>query len=153
LIDTSFGAGALIGAVIAPRLVASRSVERPWVVVGMLGVAVGWAIIALTPWFALVLVGSFVAASLDSVGNVAGYGIVQRHAPDAVRGRVIGAQVTAGLGANMVGFVVVGPLVEALGPQTVYGLGAVLSLIAAATFAIPTSREPTDSSQRLQASG
>ena len=40
----------------------------------------------------------------------------------------------------MVGFALVGPLVEALGAQTVYGLGAVLSVIAALTFAIPTGR-------------
>lgn len=140
LIDTAFGAGALVGAVAAIRIVRSR--ERAWIVVGMLGVALGWGMIALTPWFALVLVGSFIAAGVDALGTVAGYGVVQRRARDAVRGRVLAAQVTAGLGANMIGFLAVGPLVEALGPQTVYGLGAVLSVLATLVFVVPTARTP-----------
>lgn len=62
----------------------------------MLGVAVGWGMIALTPWFAWVLVGSAIAAGLDSIGTVAGYGLIQRRTPDAVRARVFAAQTTAG---------------------------------------------------------
>ena len=136
LIDTSFGAGALLGSLLAARLV--RSSARAWVATGMLGVAAGWGMIALTPWFALVLVGSAIAAGLDSIGTVAGYGLIQRRTPDAVRGRVFAAQSAAGLSANMVGFVIVGPLIEALGPQAVYGLGGIVSLVATLTFLIPT---------------
>jgi MFS family permease len=142
MIDTSFGVGALLGSLLATRLVGSR--ERPWVVAGMLGVAVGWAMIALTPWFALVLVGSALAAGLSSIGDVAGYGIVQRRSPDAVRGRVFAAQASAGLGANMMGFVVVGPLVQALGAQAVYGLGAAISVIATLCFVMPTAGRTSD---------
>jgi MFS family permease len=137
LIDTAFGAGALLGSLVAARLIGSS--ERAWLILGMLGVAAGWATIALTPWFALVLVGSFVAAGLDAVGTVAGYGMVQRRTADAVRGRVFAAQVTAGLSANMLGFLIVGPLVQALGAQAVYGLGAILSVAAALSFALPTA--------------
>jgi MFS family permease len=138
LIDTSFGAGALVGSVLAARLV--HSGERGWIAAGMLGVAAGWGMIALTPWFTLVLVGSAVAAGLDAIGGVAGYGLIQRRTADAVRGRVFAAQSTAGLSANMVGFVIVGPLVEALGPRAVYGLGGILSVMATLTFVIPTRR-------------
>ena len=94
--------------------------------------------IALTPWFSLVLVGSAVAAGLDAIGGVAGYGVIQLHTVDAVRGRVFAAQSTAGLSANMLGFVIVGPLVEALGPQAVYGLGGIVSVVATLAFVIPT---------------
>ena len=100
--------------------------------------------IALTPWFALVLVGSALAAGLSAIGDVAGYGMVQRRTRDAVRGRVFAAQASAGLGANMVGFVVVGPLVQALGAQAVYGMGAVISVIAALCFVIPTTGRSFD---------
>jgi MFS family permease len=120
LIDTSFGVGALLGAVLATRVV--RSNDRTWVALGMLGVAAGWGMIAVTPWFGLVLIASALAAGADAIGEVAGYGIMQRRATDAVRGRVFAAQATAGLGANMVGFIIVGPLVDVLGPQLVYGL-------------------------------
>lgn len=142
LIDTSFGAGALLGSVLAAPFV--RSSPRGWVAAGMLGVAAGWGMIALTPWFALVLVGSALAAGLDAIGGVAGYGLIQRRTPDAVRGRVFAAQSTAGLSANMLGFVIVGPLVEALGPQAVYGLGGIVSLVATLAFVIPTRAAEVD---------
>jgi len=136
LIDTFFGAGALVGALLATRVIRE---ERRWVAAGMVAVVAGWATIALTPWFALVLVASASAAAVDAIGEVAGTNIIQRHATDAVRARVFAAQGTAGLVANMVGFVIVGPLVEALGPRAVYGLGAGVAVIATLTFVIPTS--------------
>jgi MFS family permease len=138
MIDTFFGAGALAGALLATRVV--KDGERRWVAVGMIAVAAGWATIALTRWFALVLVASAFAAGIDAIGEVAGTNIIQRRATDAVRARVFAAQGTAGLAANMVGFVVVGPLVEALGPRAVYGLGAGVAAIATLTFVIPTSK-------------
>jgi hypothetical protein len=55
---------------------------------------------------------------------------------------VFAAQTSAGLAANILGFIVVGPLVEALGPRAVYGLGAGVALVAVLTFVIPTSRVP-----------
>lgn len=136
LIDTAFDLGALIGLLAATRIV--RRAEYAWVVAGMLGVAVGWLMIAVTPWFGLVLLGSATAAGISAVGDVAGFSLIQKRTHDAIRGRVFAAQVTAGLGANMVGFLAVGPLGEALGPQAVYGLGGALALVAVALFVIPT---------------
>jgi len=137
MIDTFFGAGALIGALLAMRIIHGR--ERLWIAVGMAAVAAGWATIAITPWFALVLVASGLTAAIDAVGTVAGRTIIQRRSADAVRGRVFAAQSSAGLGANMVGFLVVGPLVQAFGPRAVYGLGAGVALIATVTFLAPTA--------------
>jgi MFS family permease len=138
MIDTFFGAGALVGALLATRVI--HGGERLWVAAGMVAVATGWATIAVTPWFALVLVASGLTAALDALSEVAGRSLVQRRAVDAVRGRVFAAQSSAGLGANMVGFVVVGPLVQAFGPRAVYGLGGAVALVATLTFLIPTSR-------------
>ena len=137
MIDTFFGAGALIGALLAMRIIHGR--ERLWIAAGMAAVAAGWATIAITPWFALVLVASGLTAAIDAVGTVAGRTIIQRRSADAVRGRVFAAQSSAGLGANMVGFLVVGPLVQAFGPRAVYGLGAGVALIATVTFLAPTA--------------
>jgi MFS family permease len=138
MIDTFFGAGALVGALLATRVI--HGGERLWVAAGMVAVATGWATIAVTPWFALVLVASGLTAALDALSEVAGRSLVQRRAVDVVRGRVFAAQSSAGLGANMVGFVVVGPLVQAFGPRAVYGLGGAVALVATLTFLIPTSR-------------
>jgi MFS family permease len=140
MIDTFFGAGALVGALLATRAI--RGNDRPWLTAGMIAVAAGWATIAVTPWFVLVLVASAFTAAIDAVGEVAGTNIIQRRTRDSVRGRVFAAQTSAGLAANMLGFVVVGPLVEALGPRAVYGLGAGVALVATLTFVIPTSRIP-----------
>jgi MFS family permease len=48
MIDTFFGAGALIGALLAMRIIHGR--ERLWIAAGMAAVAAGWATIAITPW-------------------------------------------------------------------------------------------------------
>ena len=136
LIDTSFGLGALLGSVVATRI--AKRAEYAWVVVGCLGVAAGWFMIAAAPWFVFVLIGSALAAGIDSIGTVAGYGMIQTRVPDATRGRVFAAQATAGLGINMVGFLTVGPLVEALGPQAVYGIGGAIALLATVVFVVPT---------------
>lgn len=136
LIDTAFGVGALVGSILATRLAKRR--EYLWVALGCLGVAAGWFLIAVTPWFALVLVGSTLAAGLDAIGGVAGFSLIQSRVPDATRGRVFAAQSTAGLSANMLGFLLVGPLVEALGPQAVYACGGVVALVATALFVFPT---------------
>lgn len=112
-----------------------ESTERRWIILGLIGVAVGWAVIAAAPWFALVLVASAGAAAMDSIGTVAGYGLIQRRTADSTRGRVFAAYSMSGMLANMLGFLLVGPFVEAFGPRAVYAAGGVLSLFAAAMFA------------------
>ena len=71
---------------------------------------------------------------MDTIGSVAGYSLIQRRTGDAVRARVFAAYSMAGMIANMIGFVVVGPLVQAFGPRAVYAVGGVMSLVAAAAF-------------------
>lgn len=136
-IDASFGIGALLGALLARRI--SQEDERRWVIVGLAGVAVGWFMIAGAPFFALVLFASALAAGTHAFGTVAAYSIVQRRSADAVRGRVFAALNMAGLLANAVGFVLVGPLVEWLGAQFAYAMGGVVMVFATAAFWIPTA--------------
>ncbi|HEX9122707.1 MAG TPA: MFS transporter [Actinomycetota bacterium] len=142
LIDTFFGAGALIGALYARRI--DEASERRWFTLGLLGVAAGWGVIAATPWFGLVLAASLGAAALDAVGGVAAYGIVQRRTEDRVRARVFAAMHTLGLFANAIGFLLVGPLVEALGPRAVYAAGGVVALVATAVFLVPARAVPAE---------
>jgi MFS family permease len=133
LLDTFFGAGAALGGLFGRRV--QESSERRWIILGLVGVAVGWAIIAAAPWFVLVLVVSAGAAAMDTIGTVAGYGLIQRRTSDDVRGRVFAAYSMSGMLANMVGFLLVGPFVEAFGPRAVYAVGGMLSLLAASVFA------------------
>jgi MFS family permease len=133
LLDSFFGAGAALGGLYGRRV--RESTERRWIILGLVGVAAGWAIIAGAPWFSLVLVASAGAAAMDTIGTVAGYGLIQRRTSDDVRGRVFAAYSMAGMLANMLGFLLVGPFVEAFGPRAVYAAGGVLSLLAAGVFA------------------
>lgn len=126
--NAAFGAGALLGAV------ASRRLPRRWegraVVVECLGVAVGYVLTGLAPLFAFVMLGQAIAAGLDTIGEVGGTSIVQRSAPDHVRGRVFGALVTAGLLANAMGFTFAGFLVDSVGPRAVYvGCGLISATV------------------------
>jgi MFS family permease len=132
LMDTVFGGGAAIGGLYARRV--KESAERRWIILGLLGVAAGWALIAGAPLFVLVLIPSAVAAAMDTIGTVAGYSVIQRRTPDELRGRVFAAYAMTGMIANMIGFILVGPFVEAYGPRAVYLAGGVLSLLAAGVF-------------------
>jgi MFS family permease len=126
--NAAFGAGALTGAVLARRL--PRRWEGPAVVVECLGVAAGYILTGLAPFFVFVILGQAIAAGTDTVGEVGGTSIVQRSAPDHVRGRVFGALVTAGLIANAVGFSFAGFIVEAAGPRAVYvGCGVLSAMV------------------------
>jgi MFS family permease len=126
--NAAFGAGALLGAILARRL--PRRWEGPAVVLECLGVATGYILTGLAPFFVFVMLGQAIAAGTDTVGEVGGTSIVQRSAPDHVRGRVFGALVTAGLIANAIGFSFAGFVVEAAGPRAVYvGCGLLSAMV------------------------
>jgi MFS family permease len=123
LMDAFWGGGALLGALLASRVVARA--ESLAMVGGTAAIALAFAAVSAAPWFALVLVGTLLASASDAVGDVAAQGIVQRQTPDAVRGRVLAALSGAGLLANAAGFVFAGFAVSALGPSGIYAVAAV----------------------------
>ena len=141
LMDAVWGAGGLLGALLASRVVARA--ESAAMVGGTAVIALGFAAVGAAPWFALVLGGVMLASASDAIGDVAAQGIVQRQTPDAVRGRVLAALSGAGLLANAVGFVFAGFAVSALGPRGIYVVAAVA---AAAATVILGSTLPTFSS-------
>jgi MFS family permease len=122
LLDTAFGAGAIAGALLARRL--TRRLEAPALLAGTLGVAAGYSVVGLSRLFSVILVGQLLAALSDGVGTVASDNVVQRLTPDAVRGRVFAVFMTAGCAVSVAAFACAGLLVEALGPQGVYLVGA-----------------------------
>jgi len=127
LIDTFFAAGALLGGLLARRIV-PRSGSRT-LLYGAVGMATGGALVALSPVFLLVLAGVFVMATFMEAGDVATSGLVQVRTPDAVRSRVFAALNGIGLVSSAAGYVVAGLLVDAVGPRAVYWLGAGVSLL------------------------
>jgi MFS family permease len=129
LMNAFFGGGALIGAFFA-RKVTVRT-EASGVLIEVVGIALGYGLVAVAPAFSLVLAGQSFAAGTDAFGEVAGTNIVQRATLDASRGRVFGAISASLLTANAIGFMFVGFVVQAIGPRWTYGACAFISLAVA----------------------
>jgi predicted MFS family arabinose efflux permease len=79
---------------------------------------------------------------------VAKVGILQRRTPDAIRGRVVGANESALTLALTAGFLAAGPVMAAFGAQATYAVGGLAALGAAAlssTVVAAARRAPPES--------
>ena len=125
-----YGVGAVIGSWLASRLTAATepaALVTGFAVAGVAGIGI-W----LAPVFSIVLACNFVWGVGDAVTRVAKTGILQRRTPDAVRGRVAGANEAALNLALMAGFLAAGPTIAVLGAQATYAVGGLAALGAAA---------------------
>jgi MFS family permease len=102
---------------------------RSKILIGIVGIAIGQGLIAVSPWFIPVVVLMGIVALANGIEDVAGYSLIQRRSADEVRGRVFSAFGTLGLMANAVAFAIAGVIVEAFGPRSVFALGAVVSAL------------------------
>lgn len=136
-LDGSWGAGLLVGSLAARMLDARR--EPATFVAGLAGVAVGTTAMGMSPWFAPVVVCSFLVGLSDSMDLVAGQGIRQRRAPDVVLSRVIAANSSMCVLAQMAGYGTSGLLIPMIGPGSVYVLCGVVTA-ASAAICVPAVR-------------
>jgi MFS family permease len=127
-----FGAASVVGTLTAAR---AGGLSKPAVVTGSVFLVGGLAV-ALVP-AAKGLIG--VAAAMSVFGLVAGFGnvifmtLIQRWAPPAMLGRVMGVVMLGSLGSFPVATVVAGMLAHHLGPSPVFVLSG--TLLAAAIVA------------------
>jgi predicted MFS family arabinose efflux permease len=138
ILEAAWGGGSVVGSLLGRRL--PRRWDPHAILVGALGVVVGYIVIAVSPWFALVVVGMVIVSTCDGAGTVAGFAFVQRRAPDHVRGRVFAAYSTAGMVANAIAFAIAGFIVDAIGPRGIFLLGAAVAA-ACAPFLAPVFAE------------
>jgi MFS family permease len=118
LLDAFWGAGLLIGSITGRRLDAKR--EPRTFVMGLAGVAVTTAAVGVSPWFAPIVALNLCIGLADALDLIAGQGIRQRRTPDVVLGRVIAANSSMCVLAQMVGYGLSGLLVPAVGAQGIY---------------------------------
>ncbi|CAA9540261.1 MAG: hypothetical protein AVDCRST_MAG79-1793 [uncultured Thermoleophilia bacterium] len=144
-----WGVGVVGGSWLAARVLRART-EVQVLVVGTLVMGVAMGSVGVSPWFAPI-VGLMVLGGLgNGLIDVAETTLVQLRTPDAVRSRVFAASETLVLGAFGVSFVAGGPLVDAVGPQPVYALGALgaglAALLLATLLRVPVTahRTPED---------
>jgi len=125
-----WGLGSVIGSWLASRMTAEA--EPVVLVTGFLFAGLGGLGIWLAPAFSLVLACNFLWGFGDALAVVAEQGIIQRRTPDAIRSRVVAANESAVHGALMVGFLLAGPMLVALGAQGTYAVGGIAALGAGA---------------------
>lgn len=125
-----WGAGSILGSLAGRRL--RQANEARWLVLGTGIVACLAVAIALSPWFALVLVLNLAWGAGEGVTSVAEQNILQRRSPDSVRSRVFGAQEGLWHGAVSVSYVAAAfvlPIVGARGMYAILGVAALGSAL------------------------
>jgi len=133
LVFGTFGIGAILGALVAPRV--QRTVPSNVVLIGSLWVwAVHLALFAVSPSAALIAVVWVLAAPVGPVFNVVVAAYRYALVPDRMQGRTNGVVRLVAWGTIPVGTLVAGFSLERFGAvSTLYGLfvlGAVIALVA-----------------------
>jgi MFS family permease len=141
LIFGCIGLGLAVGSFGAGTWVERRSVGTVYAA-SILLQAVGIAAAAVAPnvWFSL---PCFVLAGVgNGIAVVCNSLLVQRGAPDAIRGRVFTVIMSVNYAVYGLGFVIAGPLTDSVGPRWVFGgVGVVLALASCVADALTRGAE------------
>ena len=150
LIFGSIGLGLALGSLGAGTWVEERSIGAVYAA-SILLQAVGVAAAGVSPdvWVAL---PCFVLAGIgNGTAVVCNSLLVQRGAPDALRGRVFTAIMSVNYAAYALGFVVAGPLTDRVGPRWVFvGVGVVLALASLVAYTLARGAEDS-AGRRIEA--
>ena len=125
LLFAGFGLGLAAGSLAAGALLVRHGVRRAYpVALGLQAVAVAGAAAVPDVWTALPLVAVFGAG--NGVAVVANSLLVQRGAPDALRGRAFTLAMSVNFAALAAGMIAAGPLLDAVGARWCWAVAAVL---------------------------
>jgi MFS family permease len=141
LIFGSIGLGLAIGSFGAGTWVERRPVGTVYAAsILMQAVGVGAAAVAPNVWLSL---PCFVLAGMgNGTAVVCNSLLVQRGAPDAIRGRVFTVIMSINYAVYGLGFVIAGPLTDRLGPRWVFGgVGVVLAGASLIAYALASGLE------------
>ena len=141
LIFGCIGLGLAVGSFAAGTWLERRSVGGVYSgsillqAVGLAAAAVAPNVWISLPCFVLAGIGNGTAVVCNSL-------LVQRGAPDAIRGRVFTAIMSVNYAVYGLGFVVAGPLTDSVGPRWVFGgVGIVLAFTSLVAFALSRGAE------------
>jgi MFS family permease len=141
LLFAANGFGAVIGALFASTLIERRGMTLLYALaIGLMGVANIAAGISPDVWVAaLFVVASGIGNATALVCNTL---LVQRGAPDYVRGRAFTLIMGTNFAVLGLGMAVAGPLVDAVGARWVWGIAGAIGIAAALTGYALLRREP-----------
>jgi MFS family permease len=136
------GVGLILGGLAAaPRI--ERDLPSAYVrFIVVLGVGAACAAVAPNVWVGIA------AMAVSGFGNggavVANITLVQRGAPDRVRGRAFTVIMSVNYAVYGLGFIVAGPLTDSVGPRWVFAaVGVVLALASLVAYAMSRGAEPS----------
>jgi predicted MFS family arabinose efflux permease len=135
IMNVAWGAGGLIGALIAARVIGKNS-ETAAAVLGVLVFGFFVTAVGVSPWFALIPLFSLLFAGSDSFAFVGFSGIYQRGTPDPIRGRTFAAVGATTTFASAAGYGFAGFLVAAVGWRPVYLGGGLIDMACAGILAL-----------------
>jgi MFS family permease len=141
LMWTASGLGAVLGALFASSWLESRGMTAVYAsaiaLMGLGDIAAGCSPNVWVAVWCLLLggVGNAAAIVCNSL-------LVQRGAPDRLRGRVFTVLIGATSAVLGIGMALTGPLVDAVGPRWAYVLAGGVAIVAAATGFVMLRREP-----------
>jgi MFS family permease len=141
LIFGSIGLGLAIGSFQAGAWIERRSIGTVYAAsillqaIGVAGAAVAPNVWASLPCFVLAGIGNGTAVVCNSL-------LVQRGAPDHLRGRVFTVIMSVNYAVYGIGFVIAGPLTDGVGPRWVFGgVAVVLALSSLLAYALTRGAE------------
>src|SRR5580698_9551409 len=137
------GGAAVWGAIVAVQACLGRHPRRPMVVavIATFGYAlpdIPMALHAAAPWVAL---GAFACGAGSATSSAFSSTTLQQQIPPERLARVSSLTLFPAYGIGVIGYAVDGPLAAAVGPATVFGVGAVYGLLSSAiVLALPAVR-------------
>jgi MFS family permease len=124
------GLGLVAGSLFGASWVSQRGLAVPYAVsIGLMALGFGAAAVAPNVWVAALVV--IAAGAGNGVAVVTNALLVQRGAPDRLRGRAFSVVMSVGYAVLGLGMIVAGPLTNAIGARAVWGISAGLTALAA----------------------
>jgi MFS family permease len=124
------GLGLVAGSLFGGSWVSQRGLAVPYAVsIGLMALGFGAAALAPNVWVAALVV--IAAGAGNGVAVVTNALLVQRGAPDRLRGRAFTVVMSVGYAVLGLGMVVAGPLTNAIGARAVWGISAGLTALGA----------------------
>jgi MFS family permease len=146
LMMASAGVGLAVGAYLAGSWIEQRGLANVYgVSLGLMALGVGGAAASPNVWVAAVCV--ILSGAGNGAAIVCNALLVQRGAPDRLRGRAFTVLMSSNVAFLALGMIVAGRLTEAFGPRWVWGAAAILSVVAAVvgfTLARRVGEVPTE---------
>jgi MFS family permease len=139
LFFAAFGAGSLLGAILAIKLVPKFDPIRLGAV-ALVGLTVPIPLLGLPLPAAAVILVLFVGAIFGPLVNAPLIGVLTVRTPEALRPKVMTGVITMAMLAGPIGLIVVGPLLGAWGPRPVLLFVAVGQFLATLPFAFVALR-------------